>query len=254
MTENSRTLFTLGRGPQAEPLGAFDNYRAPDALARLPIGWLLLAATSTTQVRERFARFALAWDVAGFDLFTPPPTTGRIDVPDGTPRRTEWIPPAHRRMIYAFDHNQWFFWDADDHPQWHQLTVGPDRHVQEHPTARTYGAEYPLTQGLDPTQLAVWITAAATAHLNTPSDAMLGVQVHTGESLATPELHFIIHTGHNDCADALADAINTLAGEHNWSNPCHPDDRRFTHSIARVNGTPPGGTPITVAHYDDVLD
>src|SRR5699024_7991751 len=143
----AHTLFALGRGAFAQPLGAFGGFVTPDDVARFPIGRQLLASTTPDEVRDRFARFALAWDVAGFDTFAR--TFGNAAVPEATIPHADWVPHKNRCDIYAFDDGQWFHWISTDHSQWLRLTLADDGTVTEQPVARVYGADYARTKGLD---------------------------------------------------------------------------------------------------------
>ncbi|WP_435158179.1 hypothetical protein [Amycolatopsis sacchari] len=226
--ESNHTLFSLGRGHEAESLGEFSGYLNPSDLVRMPIGRRLLSATATTEVRERFAQFALAWDVAGWDTFTPP-RRGTL-VPDSKPRLAEWTPYEHRKNIYAFDDGHWFAWIATDHPQWHKLGLGRDGTVIERPVARTYGPEYTRTQGLDLPQLAAWIMAEATTRLG-HLDLTFSARVQPGSSSDDPIIDLTVHTGHEVDGEAVTAELEAIAHAHNWSNPCDPEDRRFTFSV-----------------------
>ncbi|NKQ57324.1 hypothetical protein HFP15_31105 [Amycolatopsis sp. K13G38] len=224
-TPHTHTLFALGRGEHAEPLGGFGGYLAPAELVRVPIGRQLLAASTATEVRERFARFALAWDVAGYDTFNRTRREPRI--PSSVPGRADWVPYEHRRDIYAFDDGTWFLWIATDYPQWHRLSFKPDGTIHEEPVARIYGTDYARTHGLDLPQLAAWIMGAATERLAN-SDLALSALVHTGENQDEPAIHFTVHNGHDSDRGLVTAELESIAQTHNWSNPCDPDDRRFT--------------------------
>ncbi|WP_338596927.1 hypothetical protein [Saccharopolyspora sp. SCSIO 74807] len=217
------TLFALGRGADAQPLGAFGGFVVPDDMARFPIGRQLLASTAAADVRDLFTRFALAWDVAGFDTFAP--TFGKAAVPEATAGRADWIPHEDRCNVYAFDDGQWFHWIATDYPQWYWLTLAGGV-VTEQPVNRVYGTDYARTHGLDMPCLAAWIMGAATTRLNRP-DAAFSADVDTGETTAEPIIHLKVHHGQPDELDAISAELESIAQSCNWSNPCDPEDRRF---------------------------
>lgn len=220
----AHTLFALGRGAHAQPLGGFSRFVAPDDVAQFPIGRQLFASTAPNEVRDRFARFALAWDVAGFDTFAR--TSGKAAVPEATVHRADWVPHESRCDIYAFDDAQWFHWIATDYPQWLRLALADDGTVTEQPVARVYGTDYARTQGLDLAQLAAWIMGAATTRLDRP-DVAFSACVDAGVATGEPVIHLAVHHAQPDELGVISAELESIAQSCNWSNPCDPADWRF---------------------------
>ncbi|WP_020501014.1 hypothetical protein [Sciscionella marina] len=247
----AHTLFALGRGAFAQPLGAFGGFVTPDDVARFPIGRQLLASTTPDEVRDRFARFALAWDVAGFDTFAR--TFGNAAVPEATIHHADWVPHKNRCDIYAFDDGQWFHWISTDHSQWLRLTLADDGTVTEQPVARVYGADYARTKGLDLAPLAAWIMGAATTRLDRP-DLVLSAYVDTGAATGEPVIHLVVHNGQPDELGVISAELESIAESCNWSNPCAPEDRRFdwcAPCVDLVDGMQPGEMVVVADRLDD---
>lgn len=250
-TPRAHTLFALGRGADAQPLGAFGGFVAPDDVARFPIGRQLLASTATAEVRDRFARFALVWDVAGFDTFARTP--GKVSVPEAAIHRADWVPYENRCDIYAFDEGEWFHWIASDYPQWLRLTLADNGTVTEDPVARVYGSEYARTQGLDLATLAAWIMGAATTRLDCP-DVAFSARVDTGVASEEPAIHLSVHTGQPDELGVILAELESIAQSCNWSNPCDPEDRRFdwcAPCVEVADGMQPGEMVVVSDALDD---
>lgn len=250
-TEANHTVFTLGRGSDAEALGEFRDYLPPEGLISLPVGQELLTATTTAQVRTCFARFALAWDVAGCSPFTPPQSN--THVPAATPHPVPWVPYAQRQDVYAFDEGRWFLWQALDAPQWHTATLSDPGSVVTHPTARVYGRSYTQTEGLRLDHLAMWIMAEVTARLDRRG-LTLSACVHLGGNLTEPSIHLTAHGTPPDQISGLAAELDRIAQAHNWSNPCDADDIRFHFSVSRADAATSPGGQLCVITDDDFAD
>ncbi|MBA0127284.1 hypothetical protein H0B56_17170 [Haloechinothrix sp. YIM 98757] len=250
-TTHAHTVFALGRGDQAELLGAFAGYLTPNDLVRLPIGRQVLASTTATDVRDHFARFALAWDVAGLDTFIR--ACADPHIPDAAPCHADQVADTRRRDVYAFDDGQWYHWSTAGHPQWHHLTLAANSTVIEHPVARSYGTDYVHTRSLDLPHLAAWIMGAATERL-ARSDVQLSARVHTEPTEDGTTIHLIVHNAHGGDLDWVSTELQSIARACNWTNPCDPGDRRFGWCAPCTDGpiaTLPGEIVIVPADLPD---
>lgn len=220
----AHTLSALDHGAYAQPLGAFGGFVAPDDVTRFPIGRQLLASTVPDEVRDRFARFALAWDVAGFDTFARTP--GKVAVPEATIHRADCVPHENRCDIYALNDSQWFHAIATDYPQWFRLSLADDGTVTEQPVARVYGSDYGRTERLDLPPLAAWIMGVPRTRLDR-ADLAFSACVDTGAETGEPAIHLAVHNGHSDQLSVISAEMESIAQSCNWSNPYDPEDRRF---------------------------
>ncbi|WP_031470556.1 hypothetical protein [Sciscionella sediminilitoris] len=204
----AHTLFALGRGAHAQPLGTFGGFLAPDDVARFPIGRQLLASTAPNEVRDRFARFALAWDVAGFDTFTR--ASGKDAIPEATVHRADWVPHESCCDIYAFDDGQWFHWIATDYPQWLLLTLAENGTVTEHPVSLASTA--PTMPGLKG-----WIWPSLR-----PGSWAPPRRGWTARMWPSP-----VHHAQPDELGVISAELESIAQSCNWSNPYDAEDWRF---------------------------
>lgn len=231
----NHTLFALSHGDLAEALGEFSEFVGPHDLLKLPVGRAMLTAANLDDARESFLRFATAWDSGGFDTFTPPtaekprlPARG----PDAPPQPAGWVPYEQRQDVYLHHAGRWFLWLADDHPQWHELSLTDDG-VRPHPVARVYGASYETTRRLDLGQLAVWIMGEASARVHWRRFEF-SAHVHPGGAFYEPSIEITVHGAPEVEAASVATELDVIAQRHNWSNPCDPEDQRFRFTSRTV--------------------
>lgn len=253
----NHTLFALGHGDLAEALGEFSEFVGPDDLLKLPVGRAMLAAPNVEEARESFVRFATAWDSGGFDTFLPPAAEKRqfpVRGPDAPHHPVGWVPYEERQDIYLYHAGRWFLWLADDHPQWHELTL-TDSGLRRHPVTRIYGTSYETTCRLDLGQLAVWIMAEASVRVHWRGFGF-SAHVHPGGTFHEPSIEITVHGVPEAEAASVATELDVIAEGHNWSNPCDPDDHRFRFISRMVpSGADDRRSPrpgqITIADDDD---
>jgi hypothetical protein len=242
----------------------------PALLAALPIGRLVLTASTIEDYLGRTGDLLAAWQAARFHHGR------RYDPYNKDDDTTEAIPecPGHDGtfvnadsdtvdsdlidrdfdLAYAFSDGRVWWWRAGG---WHTITVTdnaghdlatmtaavdcPVGGVRVSPASRQYGESYLATQTLDLPQLAVWIMAELVAYTADP-DYGLAPQFRYG-ALVNPtrrELRITVFGMTDDQRGKTPECTpgpvmrllaSPIVHAHNWTNPADYRDYRFTHTV-----------------------